>query len=198
VRKSKVLHVNLNYRKVSWSLDEELCPCDVQFFDYCREHAIRGKAIFHFGTGEHHYMGRKILDLAPPNEIYAVTASKEEYAAYIELIIENPQLANYYKVMFCDIYTLTPRSVPRFDLVSLFHLCEYYSERNRAYTRGDDWTVLETFLEGLNSGGQLLFYRRSSAYAATKVLIDRLIHEGRINRLMDYKTITSYTKAEAV
>jgi hypothetical protein len=190
------LRMNLNYRKESWPLGEEQCPCDVHFFDYCREDAVRGQAIFHFGTGEHHYLGIRNQELAPPNAIFAVTASREEYAAYIELIIRNPQVANYYKVLFCDIYTLAPRSVPRFDLVTLFHLCEFYSEANRAYARGDDGSVLEMFLEQLYPGGQLLFYRGSCRYRAAKVLVDRLAREGRIAWLMDYKTITSYRKVE--
>jgi hypothetical protein len=189
--------MKLNYWNMSWKLDVEKCPCDVHFFDYCRTYGICDKTIFHFGTGQHHYLGIRNLELQPPNEILGVTASREEYSSYIDLIVDNPLIANYYKVLFCDIYTMRPRSTPSFDLVTLFHLCEFYSEKNRAYTEGDDSSILGMFVAKLNPGGQLLVYRGSKDFAAAAALVERKVSEGTLRKQADFETIVAYQKCEA-
>jgi hypothetical protein len=186
--------MQLNYYASNWQLNEKQCPCDIHFAEYCRDYGIRDQSVFHFGTGAHHYLGLKNLELELPNDILAVTASKEEHQAYVDLIVENPLLAIHYKVLYCDIYTLTPKCLPAFDVVSLFHLCEYRTAKNSAYTSNDDGSLLRLFLAKLNPEGQILVYRRSAAYAAAKVLIDRMSESGEIIKLTDYKTITSYRK----
>jgi hypothetical protein len=186
--------MKLNCWKMSWPLDAEKCPCDIHFFDYCRTYGICDKSVFHFGTGQHHYVGIRNMELRPPNEILGVTASREEYSSYIDLIVDNPLIANYYKVLFCDIYTMRPRSTPSFDLVTLFHLCEFYSANNRAYTDGDDLSILTMFIAKLHPGGQLLFYCGSKNFAAAEVLVDRKVSEGILRKQTEFKTIVAYEK----
>jgi hypothetical protein len=179
---------------MSWPLDADRCPCDVHFFEYCRACGICDRSVFHFGTGRHHYVGIRNLELRPPNQILGVTASRDEYSSYIDLIVDNPIISNYYKVIFCDIYTLRSRTTPSFDIVTLFHLCEFYSEENRAYTEGNDSSILGLFCDKLNTGGELLVYRGSRGYAATEFLIGGKVREGVLAKKADFETITAYQK----
>ena len=98
-----------------WPLTEEGCPCDIHFREYLASRDIGGKSIFHFGTGAHHFVGAGELGRGNPNYVLAVTASPEEHADYIDLIIQSPRLARFYKVIFTDIYTLDGASLPAFE-----------------------------------------------------------------------------------
>jgi hypothetical protein len=186
--------MELNYWKTYWPLNEERCPCDVHLVEYIVQKAIRGRTVFHFGTGHHHIVGIKNLELDPPNEILGITASREEQNSYVDLVIENPLVGRYYKVLFADIYTLTPALLPRFDLVTLFHLCEFYTEANRAYGGVDDTAVLRTFVESMSPGGLVLFYNRSSAYREAAVLAREALQAGVLEAMDDYKSLKVYRK----
>jgi hypothetical protein len=78
-------------------LDRKRCPCDFHFPEYLTKRGVGSKSIFHFGSGEHHLLGRANVVGPKRNEILAITASKSEHAAYVELIIRNPEIAKYYK-----------------------------------------------------------------------------------------------------
>jgi hypothetical protein len=187
--------MELNYWKSFWPLNEERCPCDAHFVGYINEERIRRKTIFHFGTGQHHIVGVKNVELDLPNEILGITASREEQESYVDLVIKNPLVGRYYKVLFADIYTLTSALLPPFDVVTLFHLCEFYSEANRAYTSGDDRSVLQLFIEKLKPGGLVLFYRGSSAYRAASVLVQEALDGGDLKEVQDYKSLKVCRKA---
>jgi hypothetical protein len=188
--------MSLNYYRRSWPLDEAHCPCDVHFVSYLREFGIGGKTIFHFGTGQHHLVGVKNHELDHPNHILGITASPFEHETYVRLIIDDPTLARTYKVLFCDIYTLTTPLLPRFDVVTLFHLCEYYSTQNRSYTDATDASVLQMFVDLLSPGGEVLVYRRSAAFDETRKLIDALIDAGEIVKRADFESLSSYGRVE--
>jgi SAM-dependent methyltransferase len=156
-------------------LQLESCPCDLHFVEYLEKRGVEGKSIFHFGTGEHHLVGMRNHERGNPNEVFAITASRQEYRVYIDFIIDNPQAANYYKVMFADIYTLSPSLLPSFDIVTLFHLCEYYDENaegsarfNPAYARTNDHGLLGLFLSRLNPGGQVVFFKNSGGFISKR------------------------------
>jgi hypothetical protein len=170
----------LNYFTEAWPLLEDICPCDIHFLEYLERHAERGRRIFHFGTGEHHILGRRNHALGAPNEILALTLSPEEHQQYVEFVINSPRAARSYKVIFADIYTLTSSFVRNFDLVTLFHLCEYYSEKQRAYAPLDDTSLLELFVENLNLGGRIFFYEGSWGYEKTSRIITRFVDAGRL------------------
>ena len=186
--------MELNYWKRTWPLNVEVCPCDVDFVDYLNKARIQEKIVFHFGTGEHHILGHKNLELERPNEIVGITASRDEHRAYVEMIIRNPLIAKYYKVLFGDIYTLTPRILPVFDVVTLFHLCEFYSEANRTYTEIDDRSLLRMFVEKLRPEGLLLLYRGSGAYPQAKPLAEMLLSENKLWKDQNYKSLDIYRK----
>lgn len=173
--------VKLNYYDYSWPLSLTNCPCDLHFTQYLESRKVEGKLIFHFGPGKHHMVGKDNFERGNPNEIIAITASYEEatsrsgeHDAYIDFIVDNPAAANCYKVLFADIYTLSPRLLPSFDIVTLFHLCEYYDEQyfdgrkfnrlNSSYARLDDAGLLEMFLSKLNIGGKIFFFTKSGGF----------------------------------
>ena len=120
----------LNYWNATWSLDEKQCPCDVHFCEYLEEKGIKNKTIFHFGTGNHHILGLRNAKSGANNAILGITASPDEYQAYIKLLIENPTLGATYKAYFGDIYQLDGRLLPPLDFASLFHVGEYRTEHN--------------------------------------------------------------------
>jgi hypothetical protein len=184
--------MQLNYWKASWPLLVDICPCDLHFVEYLQAQAVQDQVIFHFGTGEHHILGKRNLEAAVPNEILAITASREEYDSYIEFIIDNPLAAKTYKVIFGDVYTLTPRIVPNFDLVTLFHLCEFYDEGSFRYAKLDDAALLDLFLSKLNSGGKVFFYKGSSHFARCRVIIDHFVNQARMVQVDEYKTLLVY------
>jgi hypothetical protein len=170
----------------------DICPCDIHFVEYLRANQVRDKVIFHFGTGEHHILGKTNLEAGVPNEILAMTASPEEYEKYIEFVIDNPLAAGGYKVIFGDVYTLTPRIVPGFDLVTLFHLCEFYDEGSAAYAELNDSSLLELFLSKLNPGGRIFFYTGSSHFARSQAIIESFVNEAKMVQVDEYKTLLAY------
>jgi hypothetical protein len=203
--------MELNYYEKPWALRVQDCPCDLHFVQYLEAKKLEGKSIFHFGTGEHHLVGKNNHERGNPNEILGITASGQEHQAYIDFIINNPVVANYYKVLFGDIYTLSPRSLPPFDIVTLFHFAEFYDDQlfegtgtfelnlnrlNSKYARLNDTTLLELFLSGLNPGGKILFYRLSDAfvdkpYKAAKI-IDDFVSQGKMFLEEEYKSLLVY------
>lgn len=184
--------MQLNYWNESWPLDVRECPCDMHFLEYLRRNEIEDKMIFHFGTGEHHILGRENVETNKPNEILAITASRQEYESYIEFVINHPAAAKYYKVLFADIYTLTRRMVPKFDLVTLFHLCEFYDSKKSSYAQLNDASLLSLFVSKLNPGGKILFYKKSFKFHKAKPIIQALSDQGMIIKEDEYKTLLIY------
>lgn len=186
----------LNFYGEAWPLLVDVCPCDADFVAYLFGRNTGGVSIFHFGTGEHHLLGRENLKLSLPNEILAITASPEEHGRYVDFIIENPHAARYYKVLFGDIYTLTPRLLPDFDIVTLFHLCEFYSESNAQYAPLDDAALLDLFITKLNPGGKLFFYSGSLGFHQASAVIDSFAATGRLEKEEEFRSLHIYRSAE--
>jgi hypothetical protein len=174
----------------------EMCPCDIHFLEYLRANNVTDRVIFHFGTGEHHIIGKRNLETGGTNEILAITASRQEYDQYIQFIIDNPSAARTYKVIFGDIYTLTPRIIPDFDLVTLFHLCEFYDEEQSAYAQLDDSSLLALFLSKLKPGGKIFFYRESSHFARARTIIEGFVEQGEMIQVDEYKSLLAYGRPE--
>ena len=192
----------------SWGFYPEDCPCDLHFVEYLESRETEGKTIFHFGTGEHHVVGKANHARGNPNEIIAITASyqprtgrSKEHETYLDFIIKNPIAANHYKVLFTDVYTLSPHLLPNFDIVTLFHLCEFYDKEYSSYARLDDLALLEMFMAKLNPGGKILFFpttagdpnaineRCKAAKATTVKMIDDFVSVGRLVVEEEYKSL---------
>jgi hypothetical protein len=167
--------MKLNYYDATWSLDAAQCPCDLHFVDYLQEKQAKGAVIFHFGTGNHHLVGLRLHESGLNCAVLGITASPQEYEAYIALLIANPLLGHTYKAYFGDIYQLDARLLPRFDYVALFHVGEYRSADNDSYGALTDLQMTLVLADQLRPGGEVLFYSGSFAYDKAEAVIAELI-----------------------
>ena len=168
----------LNFWNSAWRLDEKQCPCDVHFLDYLEENRIAGRDIFHMGTGSHHIVGKTAASNSAGNQVLAITASREEYHAYIDLLIDNPRLGFSYKAYFGDIYQLDRRLLPSLDYATLFHIGEYRTAENDAYGALSDNDMTLVLADQLRPGGEIHFFTGSFAYdkgqaAGTMLMAER-------------------------
>jgi hypothetical protein len=175
----------------TWPLRPDNCPCDVHLCEYVEERGIRGRSIFHFGTGLHHLVGLRNSERGWQNEILAVTASPREHLRYVHRVVRDHSLGKHYKVLFADIYDLDDLLLPTFDLVTLFHLCEFTPTRTAA-TRLADGGVLALFVAKLATSGRILFYQGSDGFGRTEPLIRREVEVGRLSFEERYKSLVVY------
>jgi SAM-dependent methyltransferase len=165
----------------------------VHFTRFLAEKALVGQRIFHFGTGDHHHVGLQAP--AGDHAVIGITATESEYSSYIRLVVENPHLGKYYKVLFSDIYQLNERLLSSFDIVTLFHLCEFWSENNAPFASFDDRGVLDMLSDRLRPDGLMLFYTGSFAYPATEKLIPEWAETHRFIEEKRFETLRIFRKA---
>jgi hypothetical protein len=163
-----------------WDLDLAVCPCDQHLLDWIEASDVRGARIFHFGTGNHHLVGVRSAEDGRGNAVLGITAAPREHESYVKLVVERPEIGRSYKVLFGDIYQLEPRLLPEFDVATLFHLGEFWSEKNAAYGAMTDRELAELLIDRLVPGGRLLLYTGSFAYDKAAAIADRLEAEGRL------------------
>ncbi len=135
----------MNTWDVYWGLRVSECPCDVHFVEWLEENGVSGKTIYHMGSGGHHYVGVRCAEPELDNRVLSITASTPEYEAFIKLAKEQPALLHHYTCYFGDIYTSHADLLPTFDVVTLFHACEFRNEKNDAYGALTDLQVMELF-----------------------------------------------------
>jgi len=184
----------LHYWDAFWDLRLKECPCDLHFCEYLEEEKIRGAAIFHFGTGGHHLVGVRTAENGSDNAVLGITASPQEYETYVKLAIDKPLVAKTYKVFFGDIYQLDARMLPAFDIVTLFHLCEFRGEPNDAYGAMTDLDVTLLLTDKLKAGGIVAFFPGSFAFDNARKVIEQLESERPVEKLGEYKTLLLYRK----
>ena len=188
--------LKMNYWTDKWDLHEDVCPCDVHFNQWVEEQKLRNKSIYHFGTGTHHVVGVKQAENGSGNVVFAITASKEEYEAYIDLVTERAQVTKSYLAYFGDIYLTNPRLLPEFDAVTMFHLCEFFFPNTASAEYGGltDRKVLDLFTDKTRPGGHILFYTRSMAFDKAKPIIAEWEKEKAVERVGEFKTLLVYRK----
>ena len=185
------------YQKASfWKLDKDRCPCNFEFVEYLKRSRTEGKTIFHFGTGGHHIVGLENQEFTVPNEVIGITASAPEYQTYIQFVLKDRALSKYYKVLFVDIYTLAANTLPTFDVVTLFHLCEFYLPDNAPSVHQNDQSLLQLFLDKLKPGGKIVFYTGSWTGKQTQAIVQAFESAGKIKQVEAYKTLLVYAKNE--
>jgi len=185
----------MNYYTDSWPLMVDICPCDVHFTEFLEAKEINNASVFHFGTGSHHHVGIRCAENGSNNAVLGITASIEEEQAYVKLAIERPQLSRPYKCFFGDIYMLDARLLPEFDVVSLFHLCEFWGPESVAYGAMNDLELAEMFTDKLRPSGYLLFYTKSMAFEKAKPVIAALRKSGGLKGVEEFKTLLVLQKA---
>lgn len=184
----------LDLWKDPWPLDVAQCPCDVHFTAWAEKVGLNGASIFHFGTGDHHHVGKTLAMNGSDCAVLGITATKPEYSSYIDLIVGEPRIGKRYKVVFTDIYQLEPRLLPDFDVVTLFHLCEFWSMTNAPFANMDDKGLLEAMAAKVKPGGKLLFFTGSFAYPQAKPLADAMLPGLGFGAAEHYESLRVHTK----
>ena len=177
-----------------WDLVEDLCPCDLHFTDFLEAERITGASIFHFGTGAHHHVGVRCCENGSGNAVLGITASRGEHDAYVDLALSRPEVSRLYKVLFGDIYILDARLLPEFDVVTLFHLCEFRTEENDAYGAMTDRQMAELLISKTRPGGWVLFYTGSMAFETARPVIAKLEASGSIAAAGSFKSLLLYRR----
>jgi hypothetical protein len=182
--------VKMNTWDTRWNLDEAQCPCDVHFNEWVDANALTGRTIYHFGTGTHHVVGIRQATNGSGNVVFGITASKEEYDAYIRLVSEQPRVAKSYLAYFGDIYLSNPRLLPDFDVVTLFHLGEYFYDTTASAEYGGltDPQLLDLLAGRTRPGGHLLFYTGSFAFDRAEAAI-ATVGKGKLERVAEFKSL---------
>ena len=189
--------LKMNYWTDKWDLHEDVCPCDVHFNEWIADRTLTGKTIYHFGTGTHHVIGRTQAENDSGNIVFAITASIEEYEAYIKLVSENPRVARNYLAYFGDIYLTNPKLLPEpFDVVTLFHLCEFFFPNTASSEYGGitDLKLANLLTDKVRPGGHILFYTRSMGSDKTKELLPEWEKAKPVERVGEFKTLLVYRK----
>jgi hypothetical protein len=156
----------MNFWNAKWDLDEAQCPCDVHFNDWIEDEGLTGKTIYHFGTGKHHVVGIAQAQNGSGNTVFGITASPEEYDAYLRVVTEQPRIAKSYLCYFGDIYLTNPQLLPDLDIVALFHLGEFIHETTTSTEYGglDDLGLTRALLSKTRTDGRLLIFTGSFAH----------------------------------
>ena len=181
----------MHFVHYSWPLRSAVCPCDVDFCNYLSERNITRRSIFHFGTGGHHVVGLHNRDAGLANDILGLTLSPSEHARYVARVVRDPALGRHYKVLFADIYSLSCACLPRFDVVTLFHLSEF-AEASDAGRRMGDAGLLQLFQSTLLPEGLLMLYPGSYGYPRAAPLIAQSVADGRMVLQERYKSLEIY------
>lgn len=184
----------MNIWDESWDLHVQACPCDVHFLELLENYNVRGASIFHFGTGNHHVVGIRTAEDGHGNSVLGITASPQEYESYVALAIERPAITRTYKAFFGDIYVLDPKLLPAFDIVTLFHLCEFRTEKNDTYGGLTDLALAEMMVDQLRPDGLILFYMGSMAFDRARPVIAQLEKTRPIEQVGEFKTLLVYRK----
>jgi hypothetical protein len=185
-----MLHVWDEY----WDLRVGECPCDVHFLEFLEEKGTENAVIYHFGSGGHHVIGLECARAGKGNVVMSITASPREYDGYVKLLTERPEVSHSYVCYFGDIYTFNGRLMPEFDLVTIFHLCEFRSEKNDSYGGISDAEVLRRLVAKTKPGGLILFYKGSFAWDNARKIVERAAAAGLIEPAGEFKTLPIYRR----
>jgi hypothetical protein len=188
--------LKMNYWTDKWDLLVDVCPCDVHFNDWVKHKKLKKKLIYHFGTGTHHVIGVEQATNKSGNSVFAITASKEEYESYVTLSTEKAQVSKNYLAYFGDIYLSNPRLLPEFDVVTMFHLCEFFfpNTASKEYGGLTDPKLLDLFTAKTKKGGYILFYMRSIGYGKAEPIIKKWEKKGHVKRVGEFKTLLVFQK----
>ena len=117
-----------------------------------------------------------------------------EHQEYVRLSLKDRLLSKYYKVLCTDIYTLTDRSLPMLDVISLFHLGEFYMPEEAHFLHHNEESLLAMFLSKLNPNGKILFYTKSIGWGYAEPIIASFVKQGKMQKIEEYKSLLVYTK----
>ena len=191
----------LHYWDAYWDFRPEECPCDADFIEWIDKNGVRDAAIYHFGTGGHHHVGIECASLERRNAVLGITAAPQEHETYLKLALARPDVLRHYNVVFGDIYLLNMKLLPVFDVVTLFHLCEFRGEKNDVYGAMTDLDLTHLLTDHTCPGGYLLFFPGSFAFDradhSAKDVIAEWEQQCPVEKVGRYKSLLVYRKLEA-
>jgi hypothetical protein len=190
--------LKMNYWTDKWDLDVDVCPCDTHFNDWVAKNKIKNKLFYHFGTGTHHVIGIKQATNKSNNAVLGITASKEEYEAYIQLSTEKAKVSKAYLAYFGDIYLTNPKLLPDFDAVTMFHLCEFFfpNTASKSYGGMTDEKLLDLFTAKTKKNGHILFYMGSIAWNKALPIVQKWEKRAPVKRVGEFKTLLVFRKTK--
>jgi hypothetical protein len=188
--------MTMHFWDASWDLNLDLCPCDRDFMEWVAKEKIVGKTIYHFGTGSHHLVGVENLKAGEPNHIIGVTASPGETEAFVKMAIAEPRLSRRYTMHFGDIYLFNGKLLPKFDVATMFHLGEFWSEKTASYGGVTDEEVLRKVVRQMKTGGRIVFYEGSDGWGRTQPIVRKLAREGLFAKTGKYRKLAVYSVAK--
>jgi hypothetical protein len=188
----KAKGAKLNIYDDNWETRGE---CDIHLIEWLDQQRITDAAIYHFGTGGHHYVGVECAKPQRRSSVLGITASPQEYRNYVRLVTGRPDVMRYYNAVFGDIYLLNEKLLSTFDLVTLFHICEFRGAQTDAYGGLTDLAVTNLLTDKTRPGGHILFYTSSFAFAKAKTVIAQWEKERPVERVGEYKSVLVYRKA---
>jgi len=175
-----------NESNTGFTQNESYFPSDFHLVQLFEKKRWKNKNVFHFGSGLQHIVSKVCEN---KNHVLAVTASAVEHNTYIQMLTENSKLSEYYKVLFTNIYTLSKNNLPMYDIVTLFHLGEFYNPQHSLIT---DSKLLSLFIKHVKIGGFLIFSNESCSY---KRITHPLIKKKRsIEYVATFNTLEIYRK----
>jgi hypothetical protein len=171
----------------------------VHFIEWLDKNGITDSTVYHFGTGGHHHVGIECAKPERRNSVLGITAAPQEYEKYVELAIARPDVLRTYNAIFGDIYLINERLLPTFDVVTLFHLCEFRGEKNDAYGALTDLEVTNLLTDKTRPGGHILFFTTSFAFdwdgpMSAKRVIAQWEKERDVERVGEFKSLLVYRK----
>jgi hypothetical protein len=99
-----------------------------------------------------------------------------------------------YKTFFGDIYQLDARLLPEFEVVTLFHLCEFRTEKNDEYGALTDRQVTDMLTDKTKPGGYILFYTGSYAFDKAQGVIAGWEKDKPVEKVGLYESLLVYRK----
>lgn len=186
----------MNHWYMKWDLHADICPCDVHFNEWLAHEGVTASTIYHFGSGAHHVVGATQATNGSRNLVFAVTASKGEYDAYIELVNDDAAVARAYVCYYGDVYLTEPTFLPLVDVASLFHLCEFSTPETGGAEYGgvDDAGLLDLITEKTRPDGHILFFEGSNGYEKSKPIIEAWSARGKAVLVERFKSLVVYRR----
>jgi len=107
-----------------------------------------------------------------------------------------PPKSQNYKVLLTDLYCLNDACLPMFDVVTLFHLCEFPPENygRRPLVWHDDASILTLLIQHLNVAGTVLFYAGSRAWREARMIVEDVVQRGDLAMQDQYEGLLVYGK----
>ena len=112
------------------------------------------------------------------------------------LITENSAVAKNYLAYFGDIYLTNPQLLPEFDMVTMFHLCEFFvpNTASKEYGGLADSKLLDLFTAKTRKGGHILSCMRSIARDKASKVVSAWEKKAPAKRAGEFKTLLAYRK----